>query len=271
LDPLTTLSVVAGATDTISLGTSILVLPLRNPVLTAKRAVSLKHLFGRELILGLGAGYVEAEFDAVGVPMAERSTRYLEGIELIRRLFHEDEVTFDGEHFSVENFRLEPDVGRPPRLLAGGTGTTTEDGRKVSVGVKERLLFADGWIAPPQSLDSSRADWEEMSAFLESNGRDPTTYEKVGHQIVHLVPGDEPAHVRQKQKAAYRGLVGSGRTIDHATENWLFGTVSDIVSTLHEYERQNFDEVFLHPVATQPSELNRQLRLHDEKIRAEFP
>jgi alkanesulfonate monooxygenase len=271
LDPLTALSVAAGETDSISLGTSILVLPLRNPVLTAKRAASLKHLLGRELVLGLGAGYVESEFDAVDVPMAERSTRYLEGLELIRRLFREDEVTFDGEHFSVEEFRLEPDLGRPPTLLAGGMGTMTEDGRKVARGVKKRLLLADGWIAPPRDLDSLQADWEEMSAFLESNGRDPTTYQKVGHQLVHLVPGDESAHVRQQQKSAYNGLVGSNRTIDHATKNWLFGTVSEIVSTLHEYERQNFDEVFLHPVVSQPSELDRQLRLYDDEIRAEFP
>ncbi|EMA54416.1 LLM class flavin-dependent oxidoreductase [Halococcus salifodinae] len=123
-DPLTTLSVVAGETDTIPVGTSILVLPLRNPVLVAKRAATLQYLSGQRLTLGFGAGYVEAEFDAAGVPLEERSARYLEGIELIRRLFEEDRVTFDGDFYDVEDFHLNRTSASPREFWPGAAAST---------------------------------------------------------------------------------------------------------------------------------------------------
>lgn len=67
----------------------------------------LQYLSSRRLTLGMGIGYVETEFEAVGVPMEECSSRHHEGIELIRRLFHEDEMTFPGDFYSVDSFRLE--------------------------------------------------------------------------------------------------------------------------------------------------------------------
>lgn len=270
LDPLTTLSVVAGETETIPIGTSVLLLPLRNPVLTAKRAVTLQHLSSRQLTLGLGTGYVESEFEAVGVPMEERSPRYLEGIELLSRLFEEDEVTFDGEFYSVEEFRLEPDLGNPPRLLAGGGGVETEDGRRVAESVKARLSYADGWIAPPRDADDLATDWAAFAEHLESIGRDPDRVDKVALQYLHLVPGGEDA-ARRVQRKVYGEIVGADRSVEYATENWLTGTVDDVRSTLEEYERQGFDEVVLHPVVRRPGELERQLRLYDEFLLPAYP
>ncbi len=271
LDPLTTLSVVAGATETIPVGTSVMLLPLRNPVLTAKRAVTLQHLTSRRLTLGLGTGYVEAEFDAVGVPMAERSSRYLEGIELLRRLFEEERVTFEGEHYSVEDFRLEPALGQPPRLLAGGGGVDTDDGRRVAASVKRRLRHADGWIAPPRATGVLEADWAAFADYLESRGRDPDAVDKVALQYLHLVPGEDPDRARRVQRRVYGGIVGAGRTVDEATRNWLAGTVEEVQATLEEYERQGFDEVILHPTAHTPAELDRQLRLYRRHLLPAYP
>ena len=271
LDPLTTLAVVAGETETLPVGTSVLLLPLRNPVMLAKRAVTLQHLTSRRLTLGMGTGYVRAEYDAVGVPMEERSSRYLEGIELVRRLFHEEEVTFEGDHFSVEEFRLEPTLGRPPRILAGGGGVDTDDGRRVAASVKERLGHADGWIAPPRSTDVLETDWSQFADHLESTGRDPDGLDKVALQYLHLVPGEDGEQARRVQRKVYGGIVGSDRSVDEATRNWLTGTVDEVRSTLAEYERQGFDEVILHPVTQRPGELDRQLRLYRRFLRSEYP
>lgn len=270
-DPLVTLSLVAGETETLPVGTSVLLLPLRNPVMVAKRAVTLQQLSSRRLTLGLGAGYVEAEFDAVGVPMAERSARYREGIELIRRLFYEDEVTFDGEFYSVEEFRLEPDLGQPPRILAGGDGVETDDGRRVATGVKERLRYADGWIAPPRSTDVIESDWTAFADFLESRGRDPDGVDKVALQYLHLVPDEDAERARRMQRKVYEGIVGANRAVDEATESWLTGTVDEVRETLREYETQGFDEVVLHPVTTTPAKLDRQLRLYQRFLLSEYP
>lgn len=271
LDPLTTLSVVAGETETLPVGTSVLLLPLRNPVLLAKRAVTLQHLSSRRLTLGLGTGYVEKEFDAVGVPMEERSPRYLEAIELIRQLFDGEEVTFDGEFYSVEDFQLEPALGQPPRVLAGGGGVDTDDGRMVADSVKQRLLHADGWIAPPRSPDVLKQDWAEFAEYLDLNGRDPAATDRVALQYLHLVPNDDPDRARRVQRNIYNGVVGPTRSVDYTIDNWLTGTVDDVLATLTEYERQGFDEVILHPMTRTPAELDRQLRLYQEFLLAEYP
>lgn len=262
LDPLTTLSVVAGETETIPLGTSILVLPLRNPVLTAKQAVTLQQLSSGRLTLGLGTGYVESEFDAVGVPLEERSERYLEGIELMRRLFDEEVVTFDGNFYSVDEFRLEPNLGRPPQILAGGGGVDTPEGRRVATSVKRRLRFSDGWIAPPRAPSVLEADWAIFCDFLGSSGRDPDTVDKVALQYLHLTPTDDPDEARRFQRNVYRNMLGEGRSVTEATENWLLGTIGEVEETLAAYERQGFNEVILHPLTSDPAELERQLRLY---------
>ena len=269
LDPLSTLSYVAGATDSIPIGTSVLLLPLRDPVLVAKRAATIQHLAGRRLTLGLGTGYVEEEFDAVGVPMEERSERYLEGIELLYRLFHEDVVTFDGEFYSVEEFRLEPGLGRPPRILAGGGGHDTDEGRRVYRSVKSRLDYADGWIAAPGPMDAVSADWASFADYLDSTGRDPEAVEKVALQYLHLVPGEEGAVARQ-QRNAYREMVGPARSAEYAMENWLSGTVGEVRERLAAYEREGFDEVILYPVTPDPSAAERQLRRYRDLLLPEF-
>lgn len=270
LDPLATLSYTAGCTESLPIGTSVLLLPLRNPVMVAKRAASIQHLASRQLTLGMGTGYVQAEFDAVGVPIEERSERYLEGIELIRRLFDEDEVTFDGEYFSVENLALEPDLGQPPRILAGGGGVDTEEGRRVLRTVKRRLLYADGWISVPNDPAIIEKDWERFAEFLEAKDRDPTGYDKVGLQYLHLEPTDDSELAQKKQRAVYGNVVGADRSVDEATDMWLTGTIDEVISTLEGYEELGFDQVILHPMVTSGRDLDRQLRLFRDHLLSRF-
>lgn len=270
LDPLTTLSFVAGQTETLPIGTSILILPLRHPVWVAKRAATLQHLSEGRLTLGLGTGYVQSEFDAVDVPAEERSARFLEGIELLRALFHEESVTFDGDYYSVDEFRLEPPTRRPPRLLAGGGGVDTPDGRVVRDSVTGRLRHADGWIAPPRTTDILASDWSAFETFLESKDRDPETVDKVLLQYLHLVPGEEPDQVLRTQRKVYRDVLGPDRTTEYAIEQWLTGTVDEIRSTLSSYEQQGFDEVILHPMARGSADLLRQLRLFRDELLGEY-
>lgn len=271
LDPLAALSFVAGTTETLPVGTSVLLLPLRDPVLVAKRAATIQHLANRRLTLGLGTGYVDAEFDAVGVPIEERSARYREGIELLWRLFHEETVTYDGEFYSVDEFRLEPRLGRPPRLLAGGGGVDTDDGRRVFDSVKARLDHAHGWIAPPGPIDVVERDWDALADYLEAQGRDPAAADRVALQYLHLAPGDRTAQVERVQRKVYGELVGPDRSADYAMENWLSGTVDEVREALAAYERRGFDEVILHPVVRDAGELERQLRLYRDLLRPAYP
>lgn len=119
---------------------------MRNPVLVAQRAAAIQHLSEGRLTLGLGLGYVETEYDAVNVPFEGRSHRFSEALELLYRLLHEDQVTYDGDYYDVTEFTLEPNV-RPPRVLAGGASVETKGDRHVPTTIKERIAGVDGWVA----------------------------------------------------------------------------------------------------------------------------
>jgi len=89
-DPLTTLAIAGGATEEVPIGTSVLLLPLRNPVMVAKRAATIQHITGERLTLGLGLGWAQAEFDAVGVPYEERGPRFTEALDLVELALERD-------------------------------------------------------------------------------------------------------------------------------------------------------------------------------------
>ena len=99
LEPLAALAAAAGATSRIRLGTSVLLLPYRRPVLLAKTLATIDFISQGRLTLGVGVGNREADYDAVGVPYDRRGARGLESIQLMRRLWQEDNVTFVGKIF----------------------------------------------------------------------------------------------------------------------------------------------------------------------------
>ena len=95
-DPLVWLSYVAAATTTIRLGTGILILPQRNPVVLAKELATLDHMSGGRMELGIGVGWLEEEFDAIGVPFGERGRRTDDHVAAMRALWSEDKATYHG-------------------------------------------------------------------------------------------------------------------------------------------------------------------------------
>jgi alkanesulfonate monooxygenase len=270
LDPFVTLSTIVGVTDRIEIGTGVYLLPMREPVLTAKRTASLHHLSGGRFTLGLGLGYVKHDFDAVNVPYEERGPRFSEGLKLVSRLLNEPEVTFDGDFYSVDSFRLEPNLRRPPTILVGGGGTYQDEkemhygteiksDRYVPRPVLERIRRADGWIAPGQAIEKVESDMESVNAFLCDHDITPAATPRYAHNYVHIVPGADSETAREKQRAVFSEYVGERRSVEFAEENYLFGSVEEIRESLRRYERAGFDQLILGPVTNDPAELNRQL------------
>lgn len=107
-DPLIWLSFLAAATDELLLGTGILILPQRNPLVLAKEAATLDWLSGGRLQLGIGVGWLEEEFDALGVPFAERAARTDEHVAVLRAMWSGDSVSFDGRFTSFESLTANP-------------------------------------------------------------------------------------------------------------------------------------------------------------------
>ena len=121
LDPFIALAGIAARTRHLKLGTSVYVLPLRNPVLAAKELATLDFLSAGRMLLAVGVGNEETrEFDACGVPKSERGGRLDEAIEVMRRLWAEDEVTHDGRYFHLDRIVVDPKPVGPLPIWLGG-------------------------------------------------------------------------------------------------------------------------------------------------------
>lgn len=158
LDPFVALSFAAAATTTVSLLTYLCVLPYRNPFLAAKAALSLDVLSNGRLLLGVGAGYLEAEFRAVGVDFTERNELLDEGIEAMRRAWTDEGVTMRGRHFAVDGHTMLPRPTAPggPPIWVGGNARQA---------IERAARLGDGWLPMlnPRALGARR-----RSAHLET-------------------------------------------------------------------------------------------------------
>lgn len=146
-DPVLTLTWAAACTEHVRLGTSVLVLPMRHPLPLAKELATLQNLSQGRLILGAGVGWMEAEFNALGVPFHERGRRMDEGIALMRAVWSEDPVTFPTRWIAadVRSMRMQPQPCAPIPIWIGGS----------SDAAIKRALRQDGWhgsrVAPEQA------------------------------------------------------------------------------------------------------------------------
>ena len=153
LEPLAALAVAAGVTERVRLGTSILIMPLRNPVLLAKELATLQFLSGNRMILGAGVGWNDAEYEAVGVHKSERGKRTDEMLDILVPLLEGETVTYHGRYYSVDDLFIEPTASQRPEIWIGG-GSQLADPKSPDLprfveSVKARTLRSDGWIPRP--------------------------------------------------------------------------------------------------------------------------
>ena len=121
LDPLVALAHLAGATERIRLGTGLVILPQRNPLVLAKQVASLDVVSGGRLILGLGVGYLEPELRAMGVPMAGRGARADEYLAAMRSLWEDEAPSFSGRYVEFEGVDAHPrPLQSPLPVVIGG-------------------------------------------------------------------------------------------------------------------------------------------------------
>jgi probable F420-dependent oxidoreductase len=166
-DPLIWLAYIASATRTIKLGTAILILPQRNPVITAKEVATLDHLAGgRRVLLGIGVGWLAEEFAALGVPFDDRGARTDEYVAAMRTLWTEERASFKGRFVSFDEVycRPRPAGGRIPVVIGGDTPAAARRAGRLG----------DGYFP---ARGASPALFDEMRRAAEAAGRDPAEIE----------------------------------------------------------------------------------------------
>jgi probable F420-dependent oxidoreductase len=171
-EPLTLLAAAAAVTRRVELGTAVLLPALRNPVVLAHIVATLDQVAEGRLVLGVGiAGdtpAIRAEFAAAGVPFEQRVGRFVHGLDLCRRLWTGDPVTWEGPYWRVEGQSLQPVPFRPggPPLWVGGSADAAlrRAGRRY-----------DGWFPVGGERAGFEQNWGTVRRAAEDAGRDPGT------------------------------------------------------------------------------------------------
>ncbi len=201
LEPFTVLSYVAGQTTTIRLGTGVLIIPYRNPVVTAKMYATLDVLSGGRTIVGAGVGWMEEEFDILHAPYHERGVQTDEYLQAMKVLWTEQEPQFEGRYEKFADIRCEPKpVQKPhPPIWIGGHSKAA---------LRRTATIADGWYGHAlwRNPDALPCEIQTIRRLAEQAGRDPDalTYAALAYE---QTPGDVLRALPRYQQAGLDHVV----------------------------------------------------------------
>jgi probable F420-dependent oxidoreductase len=164
MDPVPVLAYAAAVTSRITLGTGIVILPLRNPVILAKELATVDVLAQGRLVVGIGVGYVPGEYDAIGVPFHTRGRRADEWIDALRTLWRDDQPELRGEFASFGGIQSRPRPHRPggPPIVASGMSTPS---------LRRAVERCDGWYGFFQDLDNTKTAIAELDRLASEVDR----------------------------------------------------------------------------------------------------
>jgi probable F420-dependent oxidoreductase len=145
LDPLVALAFVAGQTSRVKLGTGIVILPQRSPLVLAKQVASLDALSGGRLIFGIGAGYLEPEMRAIGVPFSERGARTDEYLAAMRSVWYDERPEFHGRFTDFAGIQAHPRPGPIPVVVGGESPAA----------FRRAVQSCDGWYGFALDVDGA--------------------------------------------------------------------------------------------------------------------
>ena len=167
-EPFVLFGYLAGLTQTLEFATGILILPQRQTVLVAKQAAQVDVLSGGRLRLGVGVGWNKVEYDGLNEDYGKRGKRIEEQIALMRRLWTEPLVTFQGEFDRVDDAGISPLPLQQPIPVWFGGGA--------DVVLKRMARLGDGWIPNTMPLDTAKSMVQKVRDYLQQVGRDPQTF-----------------------------------------------------------------------------------------------
>ena len=168
LEPVATLLFIAGVTERVRLGTTVLVVPMRNPVLLAKTLATLDVLSGGRLILGAGTGWLREEFDALDAPFERRGARMDEYLAVIKNLWAKDDPSFAGRYYRLGNVACLPrplQKPHPPIWIGGNTAPA----------LRRAARLGDAWHAAAPSVEVVESALPALHEEARAAGRDPAS------------------------------------------------------------------------------------------------
>jgi alkanesulfonate monooxygenase len=262
LEPLTALSLVAGVTERVKLGTSVMVMPIREPVLLAKQLATMQFLSNNRFVLGAGIGWYPPEYAATGVKKSERGARTDEILEIIVSLLEGETVSYQGQFYSIEDVLIEPLPSRRPDVWIGGGSQLADPGSpdlpRIVEPVKRRILASEGWIPRPTCPPEDIArDWDELQAYFKENGRDPAELVVVHENFYHFVGTQDAAGARREQHEVMLRVMSEARGPEYLERVYLFGTPDEVVESLQARVDAGVQSFILHTMTPDPAQLEQ--------------
>jgi probable F420-dependent oxidoreductase len=237
LEPITLLSYVAAVTRSLRLGVAVVVSTLRVPVELAKALATLDQLSGGRLIAGVALGGGVDKYPAFGLSPERRVRRFTEGVELLKRLWTEPSVTFDGEFWRLEDATVEPKPVQQPRPpIWFGSGNPR--------GLRRSVQLGDGWIgAGSSSTEEFRGNVSLVRSDLAETGRDESSF-AIAKRVYFAVDDDrERARTRLREWFAL-----FYRDADLADRVAVFGAVDQCVAGLRDVREAGARTIIVNPV-----------------------
>ena len=238
LDALSTLTAIAARTETIRLGTGILVLPARNPVVLAKQLSSIDQISNGRLTLGMASGWYKREFDAIGVPFKERGNIMDRNLDILTRLWQEDSVTGSYPPYELAAAVMSPKPVQKPRppILIGGY---------VDRVLKRAGVLGDGWLTYYYTAEGFAKSWDKVRRFAADAGKDPDTLRSINQLPIYI--GKSRADVEAPMLEWLTTEWDFAGWSDSTTDSAVLGTVDDCVEQLQAHLDAGVQQITLVP------------------------
>jgi probable F420-dependent oxidoreductase len=170
VDALTAFAFIAAVTTTIRMGTAVYILPLRHPIVTARTVLGIDRLSRGRMILGIGAGWLEEEFQVAGQDFKTRGARTDEIIDILKKVWTEPEPEFHGKHYDFPPIKFEPKpYAQPhPPIIVGGESEAA---------LRRAACRGDGWYGVAHGPEEMREFRDRLLALRREYGREHEPFE----------------------------------------------------------------------------------------------
>lgn len=262
LDVVATLSLIASRTSRMKLGPSVLLLNLRHPLMAAKSFASLDYLSGGRMVMAVGTGSNLADYAACGISPDARGKRLDEGIEVLRTVWKDRQVSYHGRFFNFDNVTIEP---RPAARANNDFGTMDIwIGGRADSALRRTARLGDGFFASFQTPEEYESSMAKIRSYAADYGRANARIESGLILLCRIASSREKA-LKEMQPM----LSAMGRGSEAFLERSVYGSAEDIAAQMERYIAKGLDKFVLWPIAA-PDSWHQQIELVGREIAAHY-
>jgi alkanesulfonate monooxygenase SsuD/methylene tetrahydromethanopterin reductase-like flavin-dependent oxidoreductase (luciferase family) len=246
LDALTTLSAVAAITNKIKIGTSILNIIVRNPVICAKALTGIDILSSGRLFAGVGPGSYKGDYDVCGIGFEDRWKRFDEALQILNLLWEQenenDEVDYNGQYYKFKNITVAPRPFQKPHppILIGSWGSS-------DAGLRRVAKYGDGWMASAYNItpDIFKTKWKDLLSYRKDLDRDITRFDNYLVSMFGYIDNN-----KEKIQKVVKDVLSPvlGRPADDLENLLLFGSIDECIKKIKAFLEAGVNSIHFWPV-----------------------